>query len=87
MTIRDQITNYLRNTRIFESLLESGIKITTRRDATSRIVTQVTGNTWPVREALKAMGARWNAQAKSWELPMFHGNDWGILVRAVKVAK
>ena len=86
MNIRQQITNCLRNTRIFESLQQKGINITTRRDATGRIVTEVTGATFPVRKALAAMGGRWNAQAKVWEFPLFHGNDWGTLVRAVNVA-
>lgn len=26
----------------------------------------ITGNTYPVREALKALGARWDAPSKSW---------------------
>lgn len=26
----------------------------------------ITGNTYPVKDALKAMGARWNADAKAW---------------------
>lgn len=26
----------------------------------------VTGNTYPVKEQLKALGARWNADAKAW---------------------
>lgn len=26
----------------------------------------ITGNTYPVKDALKALGARWNADAKAW---------------------
>ncbi len=29
----------------------------------------ITGNTYPVRDQLKAMGCRWNAAAKAWEAP------------------
>lgn len=29
----------------------------------------ITGNTYPVKDALKAMGARWNATAKGWDVP------------------
>jgi hypothetical protein len=29
----------------------------------------ITGNTYPVKESLKAMGARWNGDAKAWMVP------------------
>lgn len=29
---------------------------------------QITGKTYPVKDQLKAMGARWNARAKAWEI-------------------
>ena len=32
-------------------------------------MTAVTGNTYPVKEALKALGARWNPDQKVWMVP------------------
>ena len=29
----------------------------------------ISGNTYPVKDQLKAMGARWNAEAKAWMVP------------------
>lgn len=29
----------------------------------------ITGNTYPVKEKLKAMGGRWNADERGWEVP------------------
>ena len=29
----------------------------------------VTGNTYPVKDSLKALGARWDAAAKGWRVP------------------
>lgn len=29
----------------------------------------ITGNTYPVKEQLKALGGRWNANAKGWDVP------------------
>ena len=31
--------------------------------------TLITGNTYPVKDQLKALGGRWNAAAKGWEVP------------------
>lgn len=31
--------------------------------------TLITGNTFPVKEALKALGGRWNPTAKGWNVP------------------
>jgi hypothetical protein len=30
----------------------------------------ITGNTYPVKEALKALGARWDADQKAWMVPV-----------------
>lgn len=30
------------------------------------IITKITGNTYPVKDALKAIGCRWDAQDKCW---------------------
>jgi len=32
------------------------------------VKTSITGNTYPVKEQLKALGATWNAGAKAWEI-------------------
>ena len=32
-------------------------------------VSLITGNTYPHRQALRAMGGRWNAIAQGWEVP------------------
>ncbi len=29
----------------------------------------VTGNTYPVKDQIKALGGRWNAEAKTWMVP------------------
>jgi hypothetical protein len=29
----------------------------------------ITGNTYPVKDTLKAMGGRWDAEAKGWRVP------------------
>jgi hypothetical protein len=31
--------------------------------------TAITGNTYPVRESLKALGGRWNPEEKAWMVP------------------
>lgn len=35
----------------------------------------ITGNTYPVREQLAAMGGRWNAQRKAWMVPESRATD------------
>lgn len=30
---------------------------------------EITGNTYPVKDSLKALGARWNADRKAWMVP------------------
>lgn len=32
-------------------------------------MTQISGNTYPVKDAIKAMGGRWNAEKKCWMVP------------------
>ena len=29
----------------------------------------ITGNTYPVKDKLKALGGRWNTEAKGWDVP------------------
>lgn len=33
------------------------------------MATLITGNTYPVRDQIKALGGRWNAEAKGWMVP------------------
>ncbi len=32
-------------------------------------MTLITGNTYPIKQQLKALGGRWNAAAKGWNVP------------------
>jgi hypothetical protein len=86
MTLRKQITDFLRAKRIFLRLEAAGINITSLRDPAKvgRAITRVRGNTWPVRETLRAMGGTWNPVEQAWDFPILHGNDWGTLVRALR---
>lgn len=40
----------------------------------------ITGNTFPVKEQLKALGARWNKDAKGWEVPAEKAEEAKALV-------
>lgn len=31
--------------------------------------TLITGNTYPVRDSIRALGGQWNARAKGWDVP------------------
>lgn len=44
----------------------------------------VTGNTYPVKDSLKAMGARWDAAAKGWRVPAAKAAAAQALVPGVK---
>lgn len=46
---------------------------------------QITGNTYPVREKLKALGGRWNQWAKCWEVPEAVADQARALVPSQKV--
>ena len=43
----------------------------------------ITGNTYPVREQLKALGGRWNAQAQGWDVPADKADTARALLPAV----
>lgn len=45
----------------------------------------VTGNTFPVKDQLKAMGGRWNADAKGWEVPASKETEAKALVACAPV--
>ncbi len=53
------------NRRATESLLSNGIKIETH-GRRGFYTTEVSGNTFPVRATIKAMGGEWMAATKSW---------------------
>lgn len=42
----------------------------------------ITGNTYPVKDRLKALGGRWNADAKAWMIPADHAAEAQRLVGA-----
>lgn len=48
--------------------VEAPTPASTPKSAPARMVL-VIGNTYPVKDALRAMGGRWNADAKGWEVP------------------
>jgi hypothetical protein len=40
----------------------------------------ITGNTFPVKDAIKALGGRWNPAAKGWDVPEDKANEAKLLV-------
>lgn len=46
-------------------------------------MTKITGNTFPVKDELKAMGGRWNAKDKVWEVPSDRAEEAKKVVQAV----
>lgn len=40
----------------------------------------ITGNTYPVKESIKALGGRWNKIAKGWEVPDDKADEARVLV-------
>lgn len=45
-------------------------------------MTAITGNTYPVKEKLKALGARWNGDAKAWMVPDDKATEAAAIVAA-----
>lgn len=43
-------------------------------------MTAITGNTYPVKESLKAMGGKWDARQKAWMVPDEVAEDARALV-------
>lgn len=43
---------------------------------------QIRGNTYPIREQLKALGGRWNADDKVWEVPAFNSAEARALAQS-----
>ncbi len=42
----------------------------------------ITGNTYPVKEALKALGGRWNRAAQGWDVPDARAEEARAIVAA-----
>lgn len=42
----------------------------------------ITGNTYPVKEQLKALGGRWNSEKKGWDVPEDKANEAYKLVES-----
>lgn len=40
----------------------------------------ITGNTFPVKDQLKALGGKWNAEKKGWEVPVDKESEAKALV-------
>ena len=47
---------------------------------TAAALVEITGNTYPVKDALKAMGARWNADKKCWMISASKAQEAAALV-------
>ena len=47
----------------------------------------ITGNTYPVKDALKAMGAKWDPIAKGWKVPDEKADEARALVSGAAPAK
>lgn len=50
--------------------------------ATTTAMVLITGNTYPVKEQIKAMGGRWDADAKGWRVPADKAEEAMALVSA-----
>ncbi len=50
-------------------------------------MTTITGNTYPVKDQLKALGGKWNADAKGWNVPDDKAEQAKAIVAAAGPAK
>jgi hypothetical protein len=51
-------------------------------------LTKITGNTYPVKDQLKALGGKWNAASKCWEVPADRAEQaWALVGGEPAVAK
>ena len=48
---------------------------------TAAALVEITGNTYPVKDALKAMGARWNADKKCWMIAASKAQEAAAIVK------
>jgi hypothetical protein len=49
-----------------------------KNDSTKTVT--ITGNTFPVKDQIKALGGRWNADAKGWAVPASKADEARALV-------
>jgi hypothetical protein len=61
-----------------ETARTQGVKVGLAEDRT--MATRITGNTFPVKDRLKALGGKWNAAAKCWEVPDERADEARALV-------
>jgi hypothetical protein len=47
----------------------------------------ITGNTYPVKESIKALGGRWNSAAKGWDVPADKADEARALVAGAGPAR
>jgi len=47
----------------------------------------ITGNTYPVKDQIKALGGRWNAERKGWEVPESNVEKAQALVDSAPIIK
>ncbi len=50
-------------------------------------MTTITGNTYPVKEQIKALGGRWNGQVKGWDVPDDRADEARAIVAAAPESK
>ncbi len=48
--------------------------------------TLITGNTYPVKEQIKALGGRWNKRAQGWEVPSDRAEEARQLVNGAPIS-
>ena len=48
--------------------------------------TLINGNTYPVKDQIKALGGRWNSARKGWEVPSDNADEAQALVNAAPSA-
>lgn len=62
--------------------------MTTRtRTRTAASTVTITGNTYPVKDELKKLGGRWNAEAKGWDVPAAKAEAAWALVKGAPVSR
>jgi hypothetical protein len=55
--------------------------------ATTTTTTLISGDTYPVKEQLKAMGGRWDADARGWRVPADRAAEAQALVGAPRAPR
>lgn len=50
------------------------------------MTTLITGNTYPVKDLLKALGGRWNSTARGWDVPSDRAEEARAIVAQAPVS-